>query len=211
MSKNFKSARKLAMILAIGGMSFSAMAGSNPGGEDTELLFTPTGANSTVVVKALNLEADGLAKIKVLNQFGRAIWENSLEKGTTHEKQYDFSQLEAGRYKLVLESPSKQVAKPFVVGMNGVVREDHTEALANFTPRIKQRNDERAVRVTFTNPADAALMIQLVDQGGRVLYSDKAGGNQDYAKAINMKKLKRGSYKVIVFNGDYYHQAEVYN
>ena len=211
MSKKFKTAKKLAMILAIGGMSFNVMAGTNPGGEDTELLFIPTGTSSTVVVKALNLEANGAATIKVLNRYGRSIYQNSLQNDTKHEKQYDFSQLKAGRYTLVLESEAKTVGKRFVVGMDGVVREDHTEAFVGFAPRIKQKNNERAVRVTFTNPANAPLTVQLLDEGGHILHTDRVEGNQDYAKSLNLEKLAQGSYQVFVFNNDYRHKVEVYN
>ena len=209
MSKNFKTVKKLALVLAMGSLSVGAFASSNPGGEDTELTFSPTGTVGSVVVKAWNLEASAPATIKVLNRWGRAVYAKALEGGADHQKRYDFSQLKSGRYTLVLESQTKTVGKPFVVGMNGVVREDNRETLKSFVPRIKQKSNEAAVRITFENPVNDVLWVQLLDEKDRVLYSEKVAGKQSYAKSINMKELPRGFYRVKVSNHDYRHTASV--
>lgn len=209
MSKNFKSARKLAMILAIGSMSLSAMAGSNPGGEDTELLFTPTGTTSTVVVKALNLTAEGSATIKILNRFGRIVYTDAIESSEDDQKQYNFSKMKPGRYTLVLESQTKNLDRAFVVGMNGVVREDHTEALKSFSPYIIEDREQLSVKVMFENPVSDILTVEMLDEDGQCILRDKVAGKQRYGKLINMKKLPRGQYRIKVYNYDYSHIVDV--
>ena len=209
MNKSFKTAKKLALILSVGCLSLTATANSNPGDEDANLSFSPTEKTGSVVVHAWNLEASAPATIKVLNKYGRTVYQEALEAGEDHKKRYNFSQMKAGRYTLVLESQTKEVSKPFVVGMNGVVREDNTETLKSFSPLITENKNQSSVQVMFDNPVNDALRVELHDKEGRILYSEKVAGNQSYAKSISLKKLPRGLYRVKIFNYDYLRLQDV--
>ena len=210
MNKRIKTIKKLALILSVGCFSLSATAGTVPGGdEDANISMAPTGKAGSVVVRAWNLAASAPATIKVLNKYGTAVYQEALATGEDHLKRYDFSRMKAGRYSLVLASQQGEVARQFVVGMNGVVREDDTEALKSFAPTIKEKYDEKSVQVMFNNPAKAPLTVELIDQNDRVIHTDKVAGGQSYAKSISMKKLHPGTYRIRVSNYDYQHTASV--
>ena len=209
MNKRFITIKKLALILTVGCLSLSAVASTAPGDEAANLSMAPTEASGTVVVRAWNLAASAPATIKVLNGYGTSVYQEALATGEDHLKRYDFSQMKVGRYALVLESQQGEVARRFVVGMNGVVREDDTEAFQNFAPMIKEKYDEKSVQVMFNNPAKAPLTVQLLDQYDQVIHTDKVAGGESYGKSINMKNLRPGTYKVRVFNYDYQHTASV--
>ena len=209
MNKCFKTVKKLALILTVGCLSFTAMANTAPGDEDANLSMAPSEKTGSVVVRAWNLEANAPATIKVVNKFGTPVYQEALATGEDHLKKYDFSQMKAGRYSLVLESQTGEVARKFVVGMNGVVREDETETLANFIPVIKEKHDQKCVQVMFNNPAKAPLTVELLDDNYKVVYSEKALGRQAFGKSIKMKKLPKGTYKVRVSNNDYQYTVDV--
>ena len=209
MNKQFKTVKKLLLILTVGCFSLGAVAGTVPGDEDANLSMAPTEEAGSVVVRAWNLEASAPATIKVINKYGTAVYTEELASGADHLKKYDFSRMKAGRYSLVLASEKGEVTRRFVVGMNGVVREDETAKFASFAPSIVEKRDEHKVRVLFTNPAKAPLTVELSDLNGRVVFSEKVQGNQGYAKLINMKKLPGGTYRMKISNYDYSHIEDV--
>ena len=209
MNKHFITIKKLALILTVGCLSLSAVASTVPGDEDANLSMAPTEVSGKVVVRAWNLAASAPATIKVVNKYGRTVYQEALATGEDHLKRYDFSQMKSGRYSLVLESQQGEVTRRFVVGMNGVVREDDTEAFRNFAPMIKENLEQHAVQVMFNNPAKAPLTVELLDERNRVIHSEKVPGGQSFGKSINMKKLRPGTYKVRVSNYDYEHMASV--
>lgn len=209
MNNSIKTIKKLVLILTVGCISLSAVASTAPGDEDANISMVPTGKAGSVVVRAWNLAAVAPATIKVLNRYGTALYQEALATGKDHQKRYDFSQLKAGRYALVLESQQGKVTRRFVVGMNGVVREDDTEAFQGFMPMIKEKRDQQCVQVMFNNPAKASLTVELLDKRDRVIHTDKVAGGQSYGKSINMKKLRPGTYQVRVSNYDYQYTTNI--
>lgn len=207
MSKYFTFVKRLALMLAVGSWSLGAFAGNNPGEEDTELTFSPTNTTGRVIIKAWNIEANAPATIKVLNRYGKAIYTNALESGTNHKKRYDFSQLEAGRYTLVLESSTKEISKPFVVGLNGAVREDKSEAYQYFRPMVIEKKAERTVHIAFSNVTNVPLKLTVSNSLGHVFYSEEV--TKDFNKIIDLKKLLGKKCIVRVYNADYSYHAEV--
>ena len=149
------SVRKLVVLLAVGAMSLITAVDSDAatitsGGEDTELSFSTNKNSSKVVVKALNLKNSSATAISIKNKYGRVIYTESLSNRKNYHKQYEFSNLEAGRYTLVLENTTKEMSKPFVVGMDGVVREDYRSAFENFAPQHVKNEEKQAYDFGFT-------------------------------------------------------------
>ena len=203
MNQRIQTVKKSVLTLLVGCLSASAFANNNPGDNDTNLSIALAEKSGKVVVHAWNLEADAPATIEVLNRSGTTIYKEALETGKDHKKKYDFSQLKSGRYSLVLSSQSKEVARPFVVDMNGVVREDDTEAFKNFAPIVLERQNDHRVQVMFVNPGKAELTLQMVDSNDHVIYSEKVEGKASFGKSINTEKLPKGFYRLRLSNYDY--------
>lgn len=209
MNQQIRTVKKFILVLSLGCFSVNAIASSGTGGEDANLSIAPTEKSGKVVVRAWNLEADAPATIKVMNRSGKAIYEEVLLTGQDHRKKYDFSRLKAGRYSLVLSSQSKEVTRPFVVGLNGGVREDDTQAFENFAPAVIERPEDHQLRVMFNNPGKAPLTVKLSDANGRTIYSEQVEGQAACGKLINMEKLPIGDYRLTVANYDYQYSKAV--
>ncbi len=207
MKKSFNTVKQLMIILLTGLVSINVMATNDRNSEDASISLDPSKTNTTVVVRIWNISTTAPATIAVFNKFGNAIYRETVAGKDNHMKRYDFSKLEAGKYDLVLESATGEIHKPFIVGMNGIVREDKSGAFKNFKPIILKRKGTDEVQVLFTNPSDISLSVKLSDKYGRIIHKEEVAGNQHFAKALNLKKLPAGQYTVEVFCQDYgYHQ-----
>ncbi len=78
-----------------------------------------------------------------------------------------------------------------------------------FTPMIR-RAGKSSIQVVFTNPASDSLSVTLNDSEGRVLFLEKAAGQQRYVQSINLMKLNPGQYQVKIYNEGFDHSASVY-
>ena len=163
------------------------------------------------MVKAWNLSADAPATLKILDKFGSTVYEEAVESEEQHTKLYDFSKMEAGKYTLILEGKTGEIKKPFIVGLNGIVREDKSEMYQSFRPLIIEKRKECSVYVAFKNVGNVPLKLTVTNSNGNVVYSENVSGYQEYNKVVNLKKLSRGQYSVNVYNADYSYHRDVKN
>lgn len=211
MARNLNAVKGLIPMLTAACLSLSAVAADPPESGETTLSISPGGTSGTVVVRAWNLSADAPATIKILNKYGTVVYEERVDDRDEHSKQYNFSQMKSGKYTLVLENRAGELKKPFVVGINGVVREDKSAAYRNFRPMIIEKKQDQSVFVGFSNVADTPLTLAVTNLQGDMIYSTEVAGRQDYHQLINLKKLNPGDYHIKVYNPDYSYQRTVKN
>lgn len=211
MNKNLRRVKKLILGLTIGCLSFSAIASDLPESEAANVSISPGKKRATIIMNAWNLSAYAPATVKILDKFGSVVYQEAVDSKDKHSKQYDFSKMESGKYTLVLESTAGEVNKPFIVGMNGVVREDKSKAYQNFRPVIIQKSKERSVFVGFSNVSDVPLKLTVTNTQGDVIYATEITGYQAYHQVINLKKLRPDNYTINVYNMDYSYQRDIKN
>ncbi|MGB3586679.1 MAG: hypothetical protein WBA23_09075 [Tunicatimonas sp.] len=212
MKKNTMTVKKLALICMVGCLSLGAFAGNSPEDNDADVSISLSGQHAIVVVRDWNIAANAPATIKVLDKTNKAVYEEAVSSGEQHARRYNFSQMEPGKYTLVLESKTSEVRRPFIVGLDGSVREDKSEFYQSFAPIVVQpRSDRASVYVAFKNIADAPLKLAVLNDNGEVLYSEEVAGEQEYNKKVNLKKLQPGSYTLALYNADYSFYKEVNN
>ncbi len=204
--------KKLALTFMVGCLSLGAFASNSPENNEADVSISLSGQHAIVVVRDWNIAANAPASIKVLDKANKAVYEEAVSSGEQHAKRYNFSQMKPGKYTLVLESKTGKVRKPFIVGLDGSVREDKSEIYRSFAPiMIQPRSDRASVHIAFKNIADAPLKLVVLDNSGEVLYSEEVLGLQDYNKKVNLKKLRPGSYTLALYNADYSYYKEVNN
>ncbi|MEM8965013.1 MAG: hypothetical protein AAGE93_01240 [Bacteroidota bacterium] len=204
--------KKLALSFIAGCISLGAVASNNPNISDADVSISLNGQHAIVVVRDWNLTTSDLASIKVLDKSNKTVYKETVSSEEQYAKRYNFSQMKPGKYTLVLGSKNGEVRKPFIVGLDGSVREDKSEVYQNFAPIVVQPRAERtSVQVTFKNVANAPLKLAVLNVKGKELYSEEVSGQQDYNKKINLKELKPGSYTIALYNADYSYYKNVNN
>ena len=204
--------KKLALTLMVGCLSLGAVANNSSENSDADVSISLNGQHAVVVVRDWNVTANTPATIKVLDKASKIVYKEAVSDGEQHAKRYNFSQMEPGKYTLILESKTGEISKPFIVGLDGSVREDKSELYRSFAPiMIQPRSDRTSVHVAFKNVADAPLKLAVLSSKGEVLYSEEVLGQQDYNKKVNLKKLQPGSYTLALYNADYSFYKEVNN
>lgn len=205
MRVNLYSVKKITLAILLGCLSFNSMATDKADNKDElSISLKPSKTNATVIVQFLNISTTTPATVKVLDQSGDTIYEETLAEQESHTKKYNFSKLKPGKYFMVLKSETGEIRKPFIVGMNGSVREDKSEAIKKFKPVIIEKKDIEQVQVMFNNSTGAPLTVKLVDKKGNTLYKEEVQEEQNYLRALNLKDIPSGQYALVI-NGYEYH------
>lgn len=204
MKINLNSAKKFTLAVLVGCLSFNVMATDNADKkEEASISLEPSKNSATVLVRFLNISISTPATIKVLDQSGDAIYKETLEGRENHAKKYNFSKLKPGKYSIVLKSETGEIRKPFIVGLNGTVREVKSEVFRQFRPAIIEKHEIDQVYIMFANTTGEPLSVKLIDRKGNILYEEEVQKNQNFGKVINLKDLPSGHYTVGVACEEY--------
>ncbi|WKN41009.1 hypothetical protein [Tunicatimonas pelagia] len=204
--------KKLAFTLVVGCLSLGAVANNNLESSEADVSISLSGQHAVVVVRDWNVTTNTPASIKVLDNASKTVYQEAVNSGEQHAKRYNFSQMEPGKYTLVLESKKGKVRKPFIVGLDGSVREDKSEIYQSFAPIVvKPKSDRTSVHIAFKNIANAPLKLAVLSNKGEILYSEEVLGQQEYNKKVNLKNLRPGSYTLALYNADYSYYKNVNN
>ena len=102
------------------------------------------------------------------------------------------------------------VSNPISARIDSTARKkNNTELYNRFIPLVR-RVGSSSVQVAFNNPAEDSLAVELINQNQQVVYREKVGGKEDYARAINLKNLEEGEFQIKVSNSDYNHAIRFY-
>ena len=102
------------------------------------------------------------------------------------------------------------VSNPITTRVDSTAEQkNNTQIFNRFLPLIR-RVGPSSVQIAFNNPADDSLSVELINPNQQVLYLEKVGGKQNYARAINLENLEEGAYQVRLSNADYDHAVRIY-
>lgn len=211
MKKNITTVKKLALTCMVGCLCFGAMASNSPESNEADVSISMSGQHA-IVVKNWNIAANAPATVKVLDKKSKIVYQEAVASGVQHAKRYNFSKMKPGKYTLLLENASGEIRKPFIVGVDGSVREDKSEIYRSFAPAlIQSRSDRTSIHVAFQNIADAPLTLEISNKKGEILFSEEVPGHQAFTQKFNLKKLHPGSYTFALYNADYSYYRQVNN
>ncbi|MFP4089766.1 MAG: hypothetical protein ACLFUB_08040 [Cyclobacteriaceae bacterium] len=174
---------------------------------DTQLALQTLESGKKALVKAWNLPANRSALIRILNEEGETIYREQFNT-SAYAKKYDLSQLQAGSYKLVLSSGALSLSEKFIVDAKGAVSVLEEPKVENFRPIIIRHNDKK-VDVMMQNPFDKEVNISIVDRRGNVLYQDSVAPDAQVARRLNLSKLSRDRYTLLISSGQFSYAEEV--
>ncbi|HZX74581.1 MAG TPA: T9SS type A sorting domain-containing protein [Cyclobacteriaceae bacterium] len=101
---------------------------------------------------------------------------------------YDFSQLPKGDYILNVQDQNSTQTQTIC---------HHDKALIARLAKLKtSENSENKYMVTIPKQDDSDMMVSVFDQYDHLVYSEKAGVDQDFARIYNLKNLAGGSIQV---------------
>ena len=133
----------------------------------------------------------------VLDEEGNEVHSDKVMKDAEIGKMYDFSQLDNGIYTLMTRTDQKSVKKTFEV-KNGalIVVEEEKKYRPVFSI------DDDILSVSYLNLNEEDITIALEGKSSR--HFKEVGGNDlIYGKRLNLKKLPKGDYSVVLTAGIY--------
>jgi hypothetical protein len=203
----FKQASVFFFSLMISSLSFAD--DNNDGKKDTEtsLSFVTSVAENKAIVKINNISAEKGAILKVKNWKEQTVYTENIKGQEFHNRKYDFTRLEPGKYTLALESEENSFTKNFTVGFDGIVRMYEAANFSNFKPIIFEKDEK--INVCFENTTNRQLRVNILDIRGKVVYGEWVEQNAKYGRSFNLSKLGKGQYTVEVYSGSEYDYTEV--
>lgn len=174
---------------------------------DTNLSVRMLESGKKALVKAWNLPDDRAAMIRIIDQKGTTIYREQL-KASAYARKYDFSQLEAGSYQLILSSGTLNLREKFDVSEEGTVSFREKKSIEEFRPVVIRRQDGK-VDVLMQNRFDEQITIKLLDRKGNIMHKDGVAPRAGYARRLNLEQLKRDTYTLQVSGERFSYTEEI--
>ena len=187
-----KSLIKKSLVIA---MLFTAMvtAASN---EDSGVKFTLVDSK-LIDLKLQNSDGDILISVKDIE--GHVLYSENYE-GINFSKKYDLAALPNGDYFFEIEGRTKIKLMPFKVSSKKVSFNNEIETVY-YKPTVRQdKNLVYVSKVTFNE--EASLAISLYDEKLNELYSEDLSGTLSLGKILDISKLAKGNYKLVLKSGN---------
>jgi len=187
-----KSLIKKSLVIA---MLFTAMvtAASN---EDSGVKFTLVDSK-LIDLKLQNSDGDILISVKDID--GHVLYSENYE-GLNFSKKYDLATLPNGDYFFEIEGSTKIKLMPFKVSSKKVSFNNEIETVY-YKPTVRQdKNLVYVSKVTFNE--EASLAISLYDEKLNELYSEDLSGTLSLGKILDISKLAKGNYKLVLKSGN---------
>jgi hypothetical protein len=187
-----KSLIKKSWVIA---MLFTAMVmvASN---EDSGVKFTLVDSK-LIDLKLQNSDGDILISVKDID--GHVLYSENYE-GLNFSKKYDLATLPNGDYFFEIEGSTKIKLMPFKVSSKKVSFNNEIETVY-YKPTVRQdKNLVYVSKVTFNE--EASLAISLYDEKLNELYSEDLSGTLSLGKILDISKLAKGNYKLVLKSGN---------
>ncbi len=122
-----------------------------------------------------------------------------------YKKLFDFSQLDDGKYVILVNSSNEVIEKPIVIKNSEIVLEEESKVLYRPVFRVK----DKALLVFHNNKSLDSYKINFYDGDGK-FFSDETK-DSSISRKYNFSHLPSGSYTVVVSNSEdfYSHRFEI--
>lgn len=167
----------------------------------TSIVINAANINNVVVdvidVKLIDLKlnnSDGDLKISVKDAYGELLHSEKFV-GSYYSQKYDLNVLPVGDYYFEIEGQTKIKVMPFNVTDKGIDFSNVIESVY-YKPTVRQNED--LVFITKIALNEENLSVILYDQQLNVVYKEELNGDVNLGKTLNLKKLKRGYYNLLM-------------
>ncbi|MGQ8337096.1 hypothetical protein ACUNWD_11145 [Sunxiuqinia sp. A32] len=181
-----KTIKTITMMVALTVIANIALATGN-----LKVNILPLTAERAVI--AISNSADSQFEIEVKDAYGEILYYNQT-KGQSNEynKVYDFSRLETGDYKLVVNIDGEVSERAFTIERSKI----NVGATKNIVkPFFTYKNE--ILRVAYLNFADEDLKLSVYSEGD-LLYNKALENTFSVNEGLNLSKLKSGEYQVVL-------------
>ncbi len=180
-------------FIAIIALVASASVASAAGNLRVDIL--PLTSDRAVV--AVSSKADSKFEISIENSYGEVIYYKETEgDATDYRKVYDFSRLGNGEYRVVASIDGATSERTFTVGAGSISVGD-LKYVAD--PVFSFKDD--VLRVAYLNYPGEKVNLTIYD-GNDVIYSKSIDSNFAVNEGLNLAKLNKGNYQVVLASGN---------
>lgn len=150
--------------------------------------------------------SDGDLTISVRDAYGETLYTEKFE-GNYFSKKYDLNTLPTGDYYFEIEGRTKINLMPFKVTSEGIEFDNKVESIY-YKPNVRQDGDLVFISKVALNNEN--FTISLYDDHLNMLYKEELSGRVNLGKTLNLMKLEKGSYSVIMKSGGKSFEQKVY-
>lgn len=198
----FQTMKTLMTILLVAASSVLVMA------NDNELSNVTVKANYGRKVMVSIEDMHSAATIRLYSQNGALLTKVEAE-APAYVKQFDLSQLEAGTYSLAVEYGIREMTMPITIQSHQAYV-DLGNREVYMKPIVRKAND-RQIDLTFLNDRIGTVVVEIVNQGGRVVFTDKLEHVLRVNKRYDLSNLYPDTYSFIVTTPQKTYTTEVKN
>jgi hypothetical protein len=136
-------------------------------------------------------------KLKLLDQFGQVLYNESIQARAAYKKVFNLSTLPTGEYRLELEYPIKIQVMPITVDRGGI--ELHQQEVTEmFKPFFRERDSK--ISINMLNTRHNPLKIRVSDDEGQLVYQDTLDNDLIIGKQYDLSELDPGDYTVNLYS-----------
>ncbi|MDF9798766.1 hypothetical protein OKW21_004029 [Catalinimonas alkaloidigena] len=202
-----KSFKTFSIVALASMISLSSFASVSPF-DDAHIQLKSIESGKKAIVTVWNLPETQSASLRVLNAEGKLVYKESFTSAA-YAKKFDFSQLPAGQYKVLLWAGTHTQSESFEVMHNGSINimEDKF-ADKGFKPYLKVREGNK-VDLQIENRFAKKMNITIKNQKGQVAYQKQIDPQGKYAHRLNLSQLPKDNYMLSVKGEGFEYAQEI--
>lgn len=174
------------LITVIGTASF---ASSGPLGDNSNFKVLTKADSKFELIYVSSEEGD--VSVTIYDNDGKNISSSTVKDATKFRRTYDFSQLEAGKYSVVVRNEE------------GIAREEiahklTTQKLQTFVAKLP---DSKAFKVHVGDfDSKRPVNVKIYNSQNKVIHREAISNTQAFSKVFNLDKVESGDYTVLIEN-----------
>ena len=180
----------VATLLLLGSSALAA--------DDTDISIRKSADGQQTLVRVCNL-SEGTAVLRLKDAQGHVLHREAI-KNHAYMKKYNLANLPSGDYTIEVRSHAGLSQETFTLSRG----EAHA---MYFKPAI--RMDNATMSVQFRNSVASPVSLKLHDRYGKVLYQETVAPQAEFAKGLNLSKLKAGQYSLSITGDDYVYSKSI--
>ncbi|RUT79179.1 DUF3244 domain-containing protein [Ancylomarina longa] len=143
-------------------------------------------------------------RMNITDEAGNLYYSKKVSSATTAQKLFDFSYLEDGVYKIVLNGNEENIEKSFEIVNNKLV----AAKVEKDTEKTMFRADANNLFITYLSFDNKDLNISITDEFGNEVFTKSYTSEPTFSKKFNVEALPEGDYKVrLISNNKEYNYA----
>ena len=154
--------------------------------------------NKMLTLRVGSAQSD-LTTIILKNQFGQAVYNETIRNVEGILKNFDLRNLESGHYTVEIENDLTIEVLPISITWDSV-KIDRNQFTTLHKPFIKLK-ENGMVDFNYLNLSTFSTSIVILDNKGNVVYKEDVGESSDIEKRYDISSLEKGEYQFIVQSG----------